>query len=106
MNVKKLSIIPILIVTALFINACESNAARHEEAFTKHQEWSEADKLMITQGLIRSGMTKEQVRAAWGKPCMTCTGTKVYESGVQSWEFHTQVVFFDKDGIVTRWTGR
>lgn len=106
MSIKNLTYIAILAVILLVLNGCESNAARHEEAFSKHQEWSEADRLMISQGLIRKGMTRDQVRAAWGKPCMTCTGTKKYENGVQSWEFHTQVVFFDKDDIVTRWVDR
>jgi len=106
MKFRALSYIAIVIVATVLLNGCESTAVRHEEAFTKHQEWTEADKLMISQGMIREGFTKEQVRAAWGKPCMICTGTKIYETGVESWEVGTQVVFFNKDGIVTRWTDR
>lgn len=96
--------IGILSVLALMftLTACESNAVRHEEAFSKHQEWTEKDKQLISSGYVVNGMSKEMVRAAWGKPCETCTGTKKFETGVESWEFKNQVVFFDKDGKVTR----
>ena len=93
----------VLMVSVVFLAACESAAVRHEEAFSKHPEWSETDKRLIEKGMINYGMTMEQVRAAWGRPCQTCTGTRKYESGVISWEYGTQVVFFDRDGKVTRW---
>ena len=47
-------------------------------------------------------MTKEQVEAAWGKPCFSCTGTVEREWG-DSWEYPTQIVFFDKNGVLLRW---
>jgi hypothetical protein len=96
-----------LIFILLILNsACESNAVRHEEAFEKHPQWSEQDKQLISQGMINYGMSKAQVRAAWGKYCKSCPGTKKFETGRESWEYQTQVVFFDKEGKVIRWVKR
>jgi len=103
---KKTSLI-ILLFCFIFISVgCESNAVRRDEASSQHPEWSDYDKQMIAGGMIRPGMTKDQVRASWGKPCGNCTGTKIHDSGVESWEYQTQVVFFDKNGKVTRWVER
>ena len=101
---NKTKAIILLFLGVMIINTgCESNAVRREEAFTQHTEWSEHDKKLIADSMINYGMTKEQVRAAWGQPCGECLGTKKYDSGVESWEYQTQVVFFNKEGKVTRW---
>lgn len=92
----------LLIMTA----GCESNAVRKEQAMAQHAEWSSYDKKLISEGMINKGMDKAQVKAAWGKPCVGCTGTKMYDTGVESWEYKTQVVFFDTQGKVTRWVRR
>lgn len=98
------------IIVSLFliiaITGCESNAVRKEQAFAQHSHWSSYDKKLISEGVINKGMDKEQVKAAWGGPCSSCTGTKNHESGVISWEYKTQVVFFDKQGKVTHWVER
>lgn len=103
---EKATIISLLFCLIVVIVGCESNAVRREEAYIKNPDWSELDKKMIAQGMINRGMTKEQVRAAWGQPCQECLGTKIYDSGIESWEYQTQVVFFDKAGKVTRWVER
>lgn len=103
---KKQYIFIALLGSMVMTIGCESNAVRTEEAFSQHSEWSEFDKKLIADGMINKGMSKEQVRAAWGQPCKECLGTKIYESGIESWEYQTQVVFFDKDGKVSKWTRR
>lgn len=103
---KKISITFLLLAPMVMNIGCESNAVRREEAFTRHSEWSEFDKKMIAEGMIYPGMTKDQVRAAWGQPCKECLGSKKFSSGVESWEFQTQVVIFDKAGKVTKWVER
>ena len=85
-----LIILSLLLITTI---GCESNAVRKEQAFAQHSQWSSYDKKLISEGMINKGMDKEQVKAAWGRQCSSCTGTKNYESGVTSWEYKTQVVF-------------
>lgn len=105
LSYKKISITALFILILLNV-ACESNAVRHEEAFEINPQWSEQDKKLISEGMINYGMSKAQVRAAWGKYCLNCPGTKKYTTGRESWEYQTQVVFFDEAGKVTRWVRR
>ncbi len=95
---KRLGIVTILIL----VTACETAPVRREEYISRHPEWKPETVAVIRAGMIARGMTKEQVRAAWGRPCYTCQGTASGSWG-SSWEFTTQVVFFDTDGRVTRW---
>jgi len=86
--------------------ACESPPIRRSQLIAEHPEWKGETINMINEGFILKGMTSDQVRAAWGYPCWTCTGTikdDEWENWL-SWEYPTQVVFFDKQGKVTRWT--
>lgn len=98
-NIKH--ILPIFMV--LLIQACESPPVRREEMIAQHPEWDPQTVKIIEGGYLQKGMTKEQVKAAWGRPCWTCTGTTSGDWG-EAWEYQTQVVFFDKQGRVTRWT--
>jgi len=92
-----------LICLSLFILvACENAPVRREEVIAQHPEWDEKTVQLVRGGYLAKGMDKEQVRAAWGRPCLTCTGTTKGDWG-ESWEYPTQVVFFDKDGKVTHW---
>ncbi len=91
----------VLIALAL-LTACEVAPVRREEYIAKHPEWAPKMVELIRAGMIAKGMTKEQVRAAWGRPCWLCQGTTKGPWG-SSWEFDTQVVFFDTQGKVTRW---
>ncbi len=101
------NIVYVLLLAFIMLNvACESNPARYEEAFAKNAQWSEQDKRLISEGMINYDMTKDQVKAAWGKPCGDCPGTRKYDTGTESWEYQTQVVFFNEQGKVTRWVKR
>ncbi len=93
-----------IIITFILIllTACETQPVRREEYIAQHPEWEPEMVNLIKAGMIARGMTREQVRAAWGRHCYTCQGTKKGEWG-ESLEFITQVVFFDTDGLVTRW---
>lgn len=86
----------------LLLTACETQPVRREEYIAQHPEWDSQMVQLIKSGMISKGMTREQVRAAWGRHCYTCQGTKSGTWG-ESLEFMTQVVFFDTNGLVTRW---
>jgi hypothetical protein len=98
------NILIILFITLLV--ACESPPVRRAELIDQHPEWSPEMVKIIREGYIIKGMTTDQVRAAWGYPCWSCTGTTHYPSSSvwRAWEYPTQVVFFDKQGKVTHWT--
>lgn len=85
------------------LTACENAPTRREDLLVQHPEWDANTVKVIRSGKIFKGMTKEQVRAAWGRPCYTCQGTT---SGIwgEAWEYTTQVVFFDTKGKVVRHT--
>lgn len=68
----------------------------------KHPEWSIEECDLISRGRIRIGMTKEQVRAAWGRPYRVNTTTAAYGTHEQ-WVMHemgSSYVYFE-DGICT-----
>ncbi|MCK5829943.1 MAG: hypothetical protein KAH20_06530 [Methylococcales bacterium] len=91
----------VLLLTAL--TACENAPTRRENLLTQHPEWDSKTISVIRDGKIFKGMTKEQVRASWGRHCRTCQGTVTGTWG-DSWEYATQVVFFDTAGKVVRHT--
>ncbi|WP_022947444.1 hypothetical protein [Methylohalobius crimeensis] len=94
---------PVFLAAAvLLLAACETAPVRREDYIAQHPEWKPQMVELIRAGMIAKGMTKEQVRAAWGRHCYTCQGTTKGDWG-ESREFRTQVVFFDPDGRVTRW---
>jgi len=91
-------------VACLFVialTACENAPTRREDLLAQHPEWNENTMRVIRSGKIFKGMSKEQVRAAWGRPCYNCQGTTSGTWG-ESWEYPTQVVFFDAQGKVVR----
>ncbi len=97
---------PLLILILLSLTACESPPVRRVELIAEHPEWDAKMVQMITEGYLLPGMNTDQVRAAWGTPCYTCTGTvkdKNWDKWL-AWEYQTQIVFFDENEKVIRWT--
>ena len=96
----------LLFTLVLSLLGCESPPVRRSQILEEHPEWSDEMVTIITEGVLIKGMTSDQVRASWGYPCWSCPGTAKDDSWDQwrSWEYLTQVVFFDKDGKVTHWT--
>lgn len=92
----------VLLLSNFLLIACENAPVRREELLAQHPEWDPQMQKLIREGYLVKGMSKDQVRAAWGRACWSCTGTKKGDWG-EAWEYSTQVVFFDKDGLVTRW---
>lgn len=86
--------------------ACESPPVRRAEILAEHPEWNSQEVKMIEEGFLLKGMTTDQVRAAWGRPCWTCIGTVKDGDWDKwlAWEYQTQIVFFDKNEKVLRWT--
>lgn len=93
-------ILLILIVTGL-VSACETAPVRRIDYVSQHPEWEPKMVKLIKMGMIAKGMSQEQVRASWGRHCYTCQGTSKGSWG-ESWEYITQVVFFDTQGKVVR----
>ncbi len=94
-----------LFIASINLIGCESSVVKPEEAIAKHPEWDEQTNAYIREGLLIKGMTKEQVRASWGKYCENCPGTKKFEWG-ETWEYPTQIVFFDKSGKMTKFVAK
>lgn len=92
----------LLIIAILTLLACESPPVRRQESIAMHPEWNTDMVKLIQNGYLAKGMDGNQVSAAWGKPCWSCTGTTKGDWG-EAWEYATQIVFFDKNGNVTRW---
>lgn len=82
--------------------ACEAPPVRRYEMIAEHPEWTPETVKLIEQGFVDKGMTREQVKAAWGRPCYSCAGTVMD----QSWEYQTQIVIFDAQGRVIKVTGK
>jgi len=99
---KKILLFTIIIA----LLGCESPPVRRSQLIEKHPEWSAGTVTLIKKGFLVQGMTTDQVRAAWGRPCLTCTGTAMDKEWDKwrTWEYPTQIVFFDKDEKVTHWS--
>lgn len=95
----------LLLISLLLLTACENAPTRREDMLAEHPEWDSKTVQLIRLGYLNPGMTMDQVKAAWGKPCWSCTGTTKGEWG-EAWEYPTQIVFFDKSGKLTRWQAK
>jgi hypothetical protein len=72
------------------------------EVWVKHRDWSRETCALIARHRILTGMTAEQVRAAWGEP-FKITSTTVGSSTDEKWvlvEHGTTYIYF-KNGIMT-----
>ncbi len=98
---KRIGSIISLILLLTTLVACENAPIRREELLVQHPDWDSKTIKLIRDGKIFIGMTKDQVRASWGRYCLTCQGTTEGTWG-ESWEYATQVVFFDSKGKVVR----
>lgn len=95
----------LIILSVLVLVACENAPVRREEALSRHPDWENEIQQLIRAGYLAQGMNQEQVKAAWGRPCWSCTGTTKGAWG-EAWEYATQVVFFDQEGKVLRWESK
>ncbi len=96
------TITQLVILGSLLFQACENAPVRREEMYSENPKWNREMADLIKAGFLGKGMDQEQVKAAWGRPCWSCTGTTKGDWG-EAWEYATQTVFFNKNGKVTRW---
>jgi hypothetical protein len=96
------AILHLFLLSGFMLQACENSPVRREEMLFAHPEWNSEMVKLIKDGYLAKGMSQEQVKAAWGRPCWSCTGTTKGDWG-EAWEYATQTVFFDTNGKVTRW---
>jgi hypothetical protein len=102
-----------VVLLSIALIACESPRARREDYLSKHSDYIDNNQShlnntaqdMIREGYLFKGMTKEQVEATWGSACWSCTGTTKNENG-ETWEYPTQILYFDKEGLLLRWTAK
>ena len=96
----------LLILIMLGLVACETPPVRRLELIAEHPEWDAQMVTIIKEGYLVKGMTSNQVKAAWGWPCWICTGTVKDHNWDKwiAWEYQTQIVFFDDNEKVIRWT--
>lgn len=90
----------ILVAIAISLFGCEAPPVRRYEMIAEHPEWKPETVKLIEQGFVDVGMTRDQVKAAWGRPCYSCAGTVMD----QSWEYQTQIVIFNEQGQVIKVT--
>ncbi len=91
----------LILISILLLAACENAPVRRTEILAQHPEWDAQTQKLVRAGYVVKGMNQDQVKAAWGRPCWSCTGTTKGDWG-EAWEYATQVVFFNIDGQVTR----
>jgi hypothetical protein len=96
----------IFFIILISLIACESPPVRRAQIIEEHPEWGAKMVKVINKGYLLKGMTVDQVKASWGRPCWSCTGTKMDDEWDkwQSWEYAAQTVFFDEDEKLVRWT--
>ncbi|MFK5983799.1 MAG: hypothetical protein QM479_00015 [Pseudomonadota bacterium] len=99
---KKNILLPSIFIMGVLLSGCESTLVKSEESIAKHPEWDGQTTAYIREGMLLTGMTKDQVSAAWGKHCKTCPGTKKFKWG-ETWAYPTQIVFFDLSGKMTKY---
>lgn len=85
--------------------ACQAAPVRRNDMISAHPEWHKSFVALIKEGYLAKGMNQEQVEAAWGRRCLSCSGTTSSATG-ESWEYPTQIVFFDLKGKVSRWAAK
>lgn len=68
----------LLSATALLLSSCVSSSpqARIERNPQLYNQLSAKDRELVTQGVIREGMTRDAVFLAWGAPDQTTVGRK------------------------------
>jgi len=83
---------------------------RRDEYLAAHPATEFRDQ--ISNGMIKVGMSKDEVIASWGPPCGYCYGTSQSSSG-ESWEYNVfgssgygsgTYLFFDNRGILQYWS--
>ena len=74
----KKSFLLLLSATALLLSSCASSSpqARIERNPQLYTQLSAKDRELVTQGVIREGMTRDAVFLAWGAPDQTTVGRK------------------------------
>jgi outer membrane protein assembly factor BamE len=108
------------LITALILatlTGCATHGTEQRAAVVAaHPDWSVQTKQDVLSGLIRVGMTQEQVLASWGTPCLTCYGTRRSSVG-EWWEYNPfgttrsgigagKHLFFGPDGKLRYWSGQ
>ena len=77
-----------------------------QEIVSRHIYWPDAVKQDILKGIIKIGMTKDQVLASWGKPDdinKTVTQYNTHEQWVyNSGSYYSRYLYFDGDQL-TSW---
>ena len=90
-----------ILIVLLLLAACSSNTVRREDMIAEHPEWSADMVTLVRNGYVAKGMTMDQVKATWGRPDYFAPGTTDGEWG-ESWQYPTQTVVFNRQGIVVR----
>ena len=103
------------LLSAALLTGCATHGTQQRAAVVAaHPEWPEQTRQDVLSGLIRVGMTKEQVLASWGQPCLICRGTRSTSYG-DWWEYDVFAdarpgigthLFFGPDDKLRFWSGR
>jgi hypothetical protein len=106
-----------LILAILTLAACSKEMepqARREQYLNMQASTPAEIASAIRTGALMQGMSKEQVRASWGEPCVKCLGTQQASWG-DTWEYNAYgggtygigsgtYVRFDRNGALMSWS--
>lgn len=76
-----------MIIVTLILFSCGSIQNLQDKIISEHPEWSIKEVEKIRNGEIDLGMTKEMVKAAWGKPRYINETDSQYTGKVTAWSY-------------------
>jgi hypothetical protein len=71
---------------ALFLASCSTVSTRIDANRAAFDQLSPADRALVSQGKIRSGMSQQAVYIAWGQPQQKATGM-VHNTATETWVY-------------------
>lgn len=95
----------VVVIFILFIG-CGVSKDPAQELLNKHPNWTSEQIALILNNKIEIGMTKEMVKASWGKPGYINKTDGIYTGKIVAWSYHKifsmeiKVVTF-KEGLVS-----
>jgi hypothetical protein len=104
----------VVFTTAFLLSGCGMVADKQHREAVLSKDLSPDIRRAIVNKKIKKGMSKEEVKAAWGRPCWYCHGTRTTSEG-DWWEYNEfgsgsygagsgTYLFFGNDGILDYWS--
>ena len=97
---KKYGLI-VIILSLIFLQACVTPQTRRQDYVDEHPDLSADISSSILKGEIAKGMSREDVRAAWGDPEReTLSLTENENQNQEIWSYYTPVGRFTEGTVI------